>query len=244
MADIIFHSGELIAIPRVANPTPRTIMTIQETSFDFKGDVKKLMGEGQYAVDAAIGSIEIGCKCKNGQLDLAAVNDLFFGKTIAANGEELVKNESITVAAGVATLAGGAQTVQDLGIFNAATGLQYKRVATAPTAGQYVWGASGALTFNVSENAQLLLASYLKNNTTTMQSISLTNDVAGTTTTIKGFFSKKFRDGRQLNIHLYNLIVPGINFGFKLNDYTMPEFSMEVFADPVLGVGKYSWTKP
>lgn len=244
MPDIVFHSGQLVAIPKTANPTPKQIMTIQETSFDFKGDLKKLMGEGQFAVDAAIGTIEIGAKCKNGELDLATINDLFFGKTIVANGEELIRGETITVAAGAATLSAGALTLQDLGIFNSVTGKQYTRVATAPTAGQYVWGANGALNFNVSENAQVLLANYVRNNITTMQSMVLTNDVAGSTVTLQAMFSKKFRDGRQLNLRFYNVIVPGINFGFKLNDYTMPEFNMEVFADPVLGVGKYSWTRP
>ena len=53
---IIFHSGEVKVISR-ASPfsTPRDLLTIQETSFDFKGDLKKLMGEGQFAVDAAVG---------------------------------------------------------------------------------------------------------------------------------------------------------------------------------------------
>lgn len=244
MADIIFHSGKLIAIPKnVAVPTPRHIMTIQETSFDFKGDLKRLMGEGQYAVDAAIGSVEISLKCKNGQLNMRTVNELFFAKTVAASGEEFVENEQITVAAGAATLAGGAATLGDYGIFNKATGEQYTRVASAPAAKQYVFGASGALSFNVSENANVLLANYTKTNSTTMESIDLTNDLAGTTVTVEGLFHKKMRDGRQLNIRLYNLIVPSLSFAAKLNDYVMPEFTIEAFANTAGSVGKYSFGK-
>ena len=244
MADIVFHSGKVIAIPKnIATPTPRQILTIQETSFDFKGDLKKLMGEGQYAVDAAIGSVEIGIKCKNGQLSAPAFNDLFFNKPVVNSGEVLVENESITVTAGAATLSAGALTLQDLGIFNAGTGLQYTRVASAPTASQYVWGANGALTFNTTENAAVLLATYIKNDTTTMQSFNATNDLAGTTVTLEAIFSKRMRDGRQFNLHFYNVIVPGLSFAAKLNDYVMPEFTMETFADPVKGVFKWSYGK-
>lgn len=244
MPDIIFHSGEVKIISRgSAIATPRDLLTIQETSFDFKGDIKKLMGEGQYAVDAAVGSTEISMKCKNGQLNPTTFADVYFGKAIANNGESYVKNEVITVAAGAATLAAGALTAQDLGIYNSVTGIQYTRVATAPAAAQYVFGANGALTFNSTENAQVLLASYIKNDTTTMQSFNTTNELAGTTVTCEAFFHKKFRDGRQFNMHFFNVIIPSLNFAYKLNDYLMPEFTIEAFADSVKGVYKASWTK-
>ena len=244
MADIIFHSGEIKVISRAsAIATPRDLLTIQETSFDFKGDIKNLMGEGQFAVDSAVGSIEISMKCKNGQLNPTTFADIYFGKSIAQNGEMYVKAESITVAAGTATLAGGALSAQDLGVYNSVTGLQYTRVASAPTAGQYIWGANGVLTFNVSENAQVLLASYIKTDNTTMQSFTANNELAGTTVTLEAFFHKKMRDGRQFNMHFYNVIIPSLNFAYKINDYTMPEFTMQAFADPVKGVYRTSWTK-
>lgn len=244
MADIIFHSGEIKVISRAsAIATPRDLLTIQETSFDFKGDIKKLMGEGQFAVDAAVGTTEISMKCKNGQLNPTTFADVYFGKTVAQNGESYVKGESITVAVGSATLAGGALATQDLGIYNSVTGVQYTRVASAPAAAQYVWGANGVLSFNTTENAQVLLASYIKTDTTTMQSFTATNELAGTTVTLEAFFHKKFRDGRQFNMHFYNVIIPSLNFAYKMNDYTMPEFTMEAFADPVKGVYRTSWTK-
>ena len=244
MADIIFHSGEIKVISRAsAIATPRDLLTIQETSFDFKGDIKNLMGEGQFAVDSAVGSIEISMKCKNGQLNPTTFADIYFGKNIAQNGELYVKAEPITVAAGTATLAGGALSAQDLGVYNSVTGLQYTRVATAPTAGQYIWGANGVLTFNVSENAQVLLASYIRNDTSTMQSFTANNELAGTTVTLEAFFHKKMRDGRQFNMHFYNVIIPSLNFAYKINDYTMPEFTMQAFADPVKGVYRTSWSK-
>lgn len=244
MPEIVFHSGKLIAIPKnTATPTPRQLMTIQETSFDFKGDLKKLMGEGQYAVDAAIGSVEISLKCKNGQLNMRTVNELFFAKTIVGSGEEFVENEVITVAAGTATLTAGALTLQDYGVTNRVTGVQYTRVASAPAAGQYVFGAAGVLTFNTTENANALLVNYVKSNTTTLESFDLTNDVAGSTVTVEAFFHKKMRDGRQFNLHFYNLIVPSLSFAAKLNDYVMPEFTMEAFANAANVVGKYSFGK-
>ena len=244
MADIIFHSGEIKVISRAsAIATPRDLLTIQETSFDFKGDIKNLMGEGQFAVDSAVGSIEISMKCKNGQLNPTTFADIYFGKSIAQNGEMYVKAEPITVAAGTATLAGGALSAQDLGVYNSVTGLQYTRVANAPAAGQYVWGANGVLTFNVSENAQVLLASYIKTDNTTMQSFTANNELAGTTVTLEAFFHKKMRDGRQFNMHFYNVIIPSLNFAYKINDYTMPDFTMQAFADPVKGVYRTSWTK-
>lgn len=243
MADIIFHSGEIKVISRAsAIATPRDLLTIQETSFDFKGDIKNLMGEGQFAADSAVGSIEISMKCKNGQLNPTTFADIYFGKSIAQNGEMYVKAESITVAAGTATLAGGALSTQDLGVYNSVNGLQYTRVASAPIAGQYIWGTNGVLTFNVSENAQVLLASYIKTDTT-MQSFTANNELAGTTVTLEAFFHKKMRDGRQFNMHFYSVIIPSLNFAYKINDYTMPEFTMQAFADPVKGVYRTSWTK-
>jgi hypothetical protein len=243
MADILFHSSTLIAIPKTANPTPREIMTIQESSFQFKGDVKKLMGEKQFAIDAAVGSQEVSIKCKNGQLNPQALNDLFFNQTIATGGEKYVEKEQVTVTGAAATVAGGANFLENLGLVNKATGKVYQRVASAPAAGQYTVGAAGAYTFNATENTNVLLISYVQTDATLSSSITMANQLAGTTVSLQAIFHKKYRDGRQLNLRFFNVICPSIDFGFKLNDYAMPDFTLEVFEDPISGqVFKKSWT--
>lgn len=242
MPNILFHAGEIFVTSRAsATPTPRKLLTVQETSFDFKGDLKQLMGEGQFAVDAVVGTTEISMKCKNGQLDPVVYNEIFFGKTAASAGESRVGPEERTITAGAITLLGGADVTQDLGIFNKLTGVQYTRVITAPAAGQYVWGAAGAVTFNASENTQVVLCNYVKNDVA-MRSITAQNDPAGTTVTIEAFFAKRARDGGQFNMRFYNVIIPSLNWANKLNEYTLPEFTMQAFAHPTLGVYKTSWT--
>lgn len=231
--NIAFHSGSLYIIRQgIAVPQPVKLMTVQETSFDFKGDTKELMGENQFSVDVAVGSIKITGKCKHGQLDPKAMNELFFGQTIAVGSRVLVQNELATVATASITAAAGVNFDTDFGVTNTATGEVYTRVASGPTAKQYSLNvATGVYTLNATENGNVLSIDYIKRDTTGGTQLTLNNQQAGATVTFKGVFTKKYRDGRILTLELAQCVADSLQFAAKLNDYVLPEFNFGAFAD-------------
>lgn len=231
--NILFHSGALYVINTgIALPTPRRLATVQETSFDFKGDVKELMGENKFAVDVATGSIKITGKAKGGQVDPAFMNEMFFGQTMTTGSRILVQNELVTVASAAATAAAGANYDTDMGVTNTVTGEVYTRVASAPAAKQYTINvATGVFAFNATENGNVLSIDYIKRDAANGSTLTLNNTLAGASVIFKGVFTKKYTTGHVLTMELQQCIADSMQFATKINDYAMPEFNFSAFAD-------------
>lgn len=228
MSNILFHTGALYISGD--GKTPRRIMTMQETSFDFKGDLKKLMGEKQFAADSVVGTVDITAKAKTGQLDPDAFNDLFFGKTVTKGATVLVENEIGTVLLAKYTAAAGVAFSENLGIRDVDSGTVLKLVTGAPAAGEYsVNAATGEYTFNAGMTGKKVQVDYLKTDAAG-SSLIVTNQLAGSTINFRGIFAKTFRDGRKLTMICRHCVCDSVQFGFKQNDYTMPDFSFSLNA--------------
>nr|DAP68881.1 MAG TPA: hypothetical protein [Caudoviricetes sp.] len=229
MSNIAFHTGALFILG--AGGSPLRIATMQETSFDFKGDAKKLMGENQFSVDSAVGAIDITAKAKTGQLDPEATNELFFGKTITSGAMVLEDGELGTVLAGKYTVTAGEDIEENLGVRDAITGRNLKQVKAVPAAGEYrVDLATGEYSFHVSQDDKKVIIDYMRADITGKK-IVMTNELAGTTTSFRGIFAKKYRDGRKLTMICPKCTCDSTQFSFKQNDYTMPDFSFALSTD-------------
>lgn len=244
---IVFHSGALFFKGTAANPGTIQVATLQEVSFDFKASNKELMGENQFAEAIGRGNTKISGKAKSGRFNGALMNQVFFAQpdaNIASQAELLALEEVGTVATATITVANAANFLEDLGVKLASTGAPYTRVASAPAAGQYaVNEATGVYTFNATENGNALAISYLYKTTATgSKTLNITNQLAGEAPTFKGIFSTKFQ-GQSITLILEALVAESLGFGFKNEDFAMPDFSFAAQANALGKVGRMSLTQ-
>lgn len=244
---ISFHSGALFIKGTGANPLSLRVATLQETSFDFKASNKELFGENMFAEAIGRGNIKISGKAKTGRFNGALMNQLFFAQpsaNIVSQAKLIALDEPGTVASATVTVANGANFLEDLGVQNQATGETYTRVASAPAAKQYsVNEATGVYSFNATENTNNLLFSYLYKSTATgSKTLAITNQLAGEAPTFRGIFSTKFQ-GQVLTLTLNALVSESLAFGFKNEDFSMPDFSFSAQVDSLGAVGELSMTQ-
>lgn len=243
---ISFHSGVLFAKSTAANAASIRVATLQETSFDFKASNKELFGENQFAEAIGRGNVKISGKAKTGRFNGALMNQVFFqqpSSSLLAQAKLMALDEPQTVATLTATTTNAANFLEDLGVQNASTGAQYTRVASAPAAGQYsVNEATGVYTFASGENGNNVLISYLYKTTATgAKTLSINNQPAGEAPTFRAIFSQKFQ-GKTLTLTLNALVAESLAFGFKAEDFSMPDFAFAAQADSLGVVGELSLT--
>jgi len=243
---IAFHSGALFAKGTAANSTPIQVATLQEVSFDFKASNKELFGENQFAEAIGRGNTKISGKAKSGRFNGKLMNEVFFKQpnaSILAQAKLLALDEAGTVTAAAITVANGANFVEDLGVQRASTGEPYTRVATAPAAKEYsVNETTGAYAFNASENTNGMRISYLYKSTASGSStLQINNQQAGEAPTFRAIFSQKFQT-QTMTLILNALVAESLAFGFKNEDFAMPDFSFAAQADALGTVGELSMT--
>ena len=102
--NIQFGTGVLYGLPNsgnlATNPTPYRFGVLQEANVDFKGDLKKLYGQQQFAVAKARGKIDVTVKAKLAVVDPNMLNQLYFAQTSAAGITLVSDSEAATVPSG------------------------------------------------------------------------------------------------------------------------------------------------
>lgn len=232
---VSFGSGSAYAIPSGANPTPVQFGVLQDIAFDFNFSLKELRGQFQFPVALARGAGKATWKAKAARLNAAAINSLFFNGTASTGLELTAINELGTIAVGTFTVANSAYFQSDLGVVNSVTGVQYTRVASAPAAGQYTVTA-GVYTFNVSENATVMLASYSYTAAAGGTKIQIINQLMGNQTTFQMVFNEKF-NSQTVQFRFPAAVANKWTFGTKLEDFTIPEWDGELAADAAGNIG-------
>jgi len=244
---ISFHSGALFVRSTAANPTPIRVATLQETSFDFKASNKELFGENQFAEAIGRGNTKISGKAKTGRFNGTLMNETFFkqpSSSILAQAKLMALDEVGTVATLIVTVTNAANFLEDLGVQSKTTGQPYTRVASAPVEGEYsVNEATGVYTFDSDENGNNVLISYLYKSTATgAKTLQINNQAAGEAPTFRAIFSQKFQ-GQVLTLTLNALVAESLGFGFKNEDFAMPDFAFAAQADSLGVVGELSMTQ-
>lgn len=239
---ISFHSGALFAKTGL---TSIQVATLQEVTFDFKSSNKRLMGETQFAEAVGRGSTEITGKAKSGRFNGALLNQVFLqqpGANVSAAADLLALAEEGTVASAAVTVANAADFLEDLGVTLAGSPLT--RVASGPTATQYsVNEGTGVYSFHASvTDGTKVKISYLYESTAAgAQTIAITNQQVGEAPTFRAIFVNKFQ-AQTLTLVLNALVADSLGFGFKNEEFAMPEFAFGAQADANGDVGRLSGT--
>jgi hypothetical protein len=228
-----FGAGTLWGFPVITtavNPTPMKFGTLQDVSLDISGDVKQLYGQKQFPEAVARGKCKITGKSKFASINGKMLNDLFFGQTLSTGMTQTALDEVKTIAAGSATVTNSAQFVQDWGVRYTATGLPLARVSSAPTVGQYSV-AAGVYTFNVGDNGTNVVAiSYTFTAAATGTSMKISNQLMGFAPTIQVLLETVYNNN-QFNVLLYSVVASKLSFTTKQEDFIIPEFDFEAFAN-------------
>jgi hypothetical protein len=228
-----FGSGTLWGFPvsgNVAtNPTPMRFGTLQDVSLDISADVKQLYGQKQFPEAVARGKCKITGKSKFASINGKILNDLFFGQSLVTGMTQVSLDESLTVAAATVTLSHAATFVQDWGVRYSATGLPLIRVASAPAQGQYSISGS-TYTFNASDNGAVVLVSYTFSVAASGTQMNIKNQLMGFAPTIQVLLETVYNNS-QFSVLLYAVVASKLTFTTKQEDFIIPEFDFEAFAN-------------
>lgn len=247
MSNIQFGSGVLFGIPNsgnlAANPTPSKLGLLQEFSVDFKGDLKKLFGQFQFAAATARGKIEVSCKAKIAVFDIQSLNQLYFGQSVTqASITKVADSEADTVPAVTSftiTVSNAATFVDDLGVVDATTGLPFQEVATLTAVGQYQVNVStGVYTFFSGDASRHVQISYTYTATTPGTStLALSNQLMGYAPQFKAVAYNNFR-GEYLGIQLNQCTMGQFQLASKLEDFWMYDITFDANCDASNNLGK------
>ena len=236
-----FGSGLLYGIPltdssgaAISNPTPVRFGTLQEVSIDISFDVKQLYGQNQFPVAVGRGKGKLSGKAKFAQLNGTLINSLFFGQTLSSGILAAVNDTTgATIPATpyqiTPTVPSSGTWALDLGVINS-SGLPMTRVASAPATGQYSVSA-GVYTFAAADTGQTVFINYRYTATSTSaKKMTITNQPLGYIPSFQVEFNANFQ-GKQFLISLPNAISNKLAFATKTDDFMVPEFDFEGFAD-------------
>lgn len=241
MAQYNFGAGVLWGIPTanasgvaVVNPTPVQFGALQEVSLDISSENKMLYGNQQYPLAVGRGKGKISGKAKAAQLNGLLVNELFFGQTttnsIIGDVHDLT-GATIpgTPFAITPTIPSSGTWTVDLGVRNA-NGLPMIRVASGPTTGQYSV-AAGVYTFASADTGLVVFIDY-------QYTAASTSAITGTVLNTLMGYAPTFRcdlslpyNGKIMTLTLYQCIASKLGLATKLDDFMVPEWDFDAFAN-------------
>jgi hypothetical protein len=247
---IFFGSGKLIAVPTnladgtaIANPTPVVLGILQECSLDMSVDTKTLYGSNMYPVAVAQGKAKIGMKAKYADISAGVMGSLFFGQ----NATNAIKDMALDVAGSIPatpftvtpTVPSSGTFVADLGVFDATTGAQYTRVASAPATGQYsVNAATGVYTFAAADTLKAVTFNFEYSATSTTANLfTINNRQMGYTPSFSVMLKGSY-DGKDIIAKFYRGVSSKLALPFKNEDFSVPDFEADFFAN---GAGNVGW---
>jgi hypothetical protein len=222
----------------VAVPTPVNIGFAQGINFDFSASIKELIGQNQFALDAARGAVKVSGKMNAAVLSGLAWNTIFFGESMATGGIKWNPNEAGTIPGSTAytvTVANSVTFDQDLGVVYADTNLPFTRVVSGPTIGQYSV-AAGVYTFAAADASKAVLITY-SSTQTGGQTLAINNHLLGYSPTFQLDYYTS-RNNKALVARFFQCQASKVGLAAKLEDFLMPEFDFSIFANSAGNVAK------
>ncbi len=230
---------------------------VNEFSLDFTGNTKQLFGQYQFPLVAARATIKATGKMKNAVLSGLAMNALFYGNTFSTASQTAsapgVYSWNVASTFGISTssttIAVGSTTTfdADLGVIYANTGIPLQRVSTGSEAvGKYSLSGStgnGVYNFAAAESTgstgsvpvKITYTQFGSTTTSTLAQNALVvqNQLIGQTPTFQlDYYTNLNQPGYMpFAIRIYQCVASKHVMAFKLEDFMMPEFDFDIFAN-------------
>lgn len=243
--EYFFGSGSLYGRQTgVSNPTPVRFGGVQDVTIDITFTTKQLFGQYQFPLAVARGTAKVTGKAKFAQLVGKQFNDLFFGESSIGTTQQVgAIDESQTVANNIVTVTHAANFVSDQGVLDTANGINMQRVASAPTVEQYsVNESTGVYTFNSALNGGIVAVSYVYNAASGGSKITLANQLVGSAPQFQMTLMGQYQS-KSLVLQLNACMSEKLALPTKIEDFMMPEFDFQAFADVSGNVGTFSFAE-
>ena len=246
-----FGSGLLWGTPTldaygspIATPTPVLFGALQDCSIDFSFDTKMLSGQNQFPIAVGRGKGKISGKAKFGQMSGAMISSLFFGQAMTSSAlVNYYDTFGTVIPASPYTImpvvpSAGTWAVA-LAVRNA-LGLPMQAVASAPASGQYSV-ANGVYTFAAADVGSTVYIDfqYASTTPTSAKKLAINNIAMGNAPTFRADFSNNYQ-GKFSTVSLFACISSKLTLATKNDDFLIPEFDFDAFANPAGQVGVLS----
>src|SRR5580693_1911960 len=238
----VFGPGILILTRTDVTPnTPINVGYVQEFSIEMSGTTKQLYGQNQFPLAAARGTVKATGKFKAATVSATAMNTAFYGMagfTSTGTGIAWTIGSTFT-----SNSTGGTGSFQvgssltfdaDLGVTGSTTSLPYYRVST----GNEVSGRSYSVTatapgqYNFADQGANLKITYTSL-TGAGQSLLVSNQSIGRTPTFQVDYYTNFNQptAKPFVVRLFSAIASKHAMMFKLEDFMIPEWDFDLFAN-------------
>ncbi len=252
-----FGPGILIASRTdITIPSPVNVGFANEFSIEAAGTTKQLYGQNQWPLAVARGTIKGTGKFKSAVISGLAWSALFYGS--AASTTNMIawtvgSTFTLTTASTAAIQVGSSLTFDaDLGITYAATGLPFQRVTTGTeSSGKYSIGSTTPGLYNFAAvdttggptGGQGIKVTFTST-TLVGQNLLVTNQLIGSTPTFQLDYFTNFNQptSKPFVVRLFSAVAAKHMMQFKLEDFMLPEFDFDIFANAAGNV--YSMTSP
>lgn len=229
----------------VAGVGPDQFAVLQNNEIDFSFEVKELYSQLGFPIDIARGKGKVTGKAKMARVFGALYGDIFFGEAVAANQTTVAEDETTTLTTLTYTVA-NTTFVADLGVYYNASGrLRFAYTTGAPSVGQYAVSPTGTYTFNTSDVSKSVAISYVYS-ISGGKTITVKSEFMGFTPTFAGtFYQTRSTQGSsgQLTLRLNQCVSSRLTFPSRIDDYGIPDFDFQAFADGTNTVGTLSTTE-
>lgn len=236
----VFGAGNLYGIPlqdalgtAIANPTPVKFGTLQEVSLDLSYDMKQLYGQNQFPVAVGRAKGKVSGKAKMADINGALLAGIYFGQAtsvglVATNIDTTGSVVPTTPFQITPTPPNSGVYSRDLGVRDS-TGKVYTRGSTASAAGIYAL-TGGQYTFNTGDAGKTVYIDYVYTKASGGTTLDIANQAMGYMPTFRVELFMPYQ-GKTMQVQIPNAVSTKISFATKLDDFTVPEFDFEGFAD-------------
>jgi hypothetical protein len=226
------------------NPTPYTLLTIQDVSLDIDQKLVELQGQRKMPDDVAPSDITIKGKFSVGRISFGMWNNIMFGETnFAVGGIFPVPDEEHSIPASTpftVTVTNSVKFQEDrgvqyLGTPPAGNAQDLTRVTGTPTTGQYAVSA-GVYTFAAADEGLSVLISYTQT-LTTGNNFTVTNQLQGygpvfsLLLPLQYYLAEDSAATIPSSIYLPKCRASKLGAEMKRNDYLKPSFEFEAYPD-------------
>jgi len=216
-------------------PSPVIFGSLQDASVDISFETKTLHGQSQFPVAVGRGKGKVTGKAKFAQINGQIFNALFFGQHLKNEREAVhydTVGQSVPDTARIELrLQTGKSFLRNLGVLNH-EGKTMTRIASGSCGtNQYIVDDLGNYTFSTTAVAQKVFISY-------SFSVVELDAKASTVFNMPMGYAPAFRadlfmpfQGKQFIVSLPNCIGSKLGFSAKNDDFAVPEFDFEAFAN-------------